>query len=160
MRQKICFCYGQVNYLTIILQMAPVIIALEVLLENGSICIPPQHIPRGKWGDYSLPASIENGVSAELLQNRPDVRLADCAIAEAYYNTQAARQAFFPTINLSGILGWTNSAGSTVVNPGKLLLNAALSLMQPIFMRGKLKAGLKIAKLSQEECCRSMCRLL
>ena len=115
------------------------------------LCIPPQHIPRGKWGDYALPANLENGVSAEMLQNRPDVRLADCAIAEAYYNTQAARQAFFPSINLSGILGWTNSAGSTVVNPGKLLLNAALSLMQPIFMRGKLKAGLKIAKLSQED---------
>ena len=115
------------------------------------LCITPQHIRRGYWGNYALPARLETGVPAALLQNRPDLRMADYAMAEAFYNTQAARQAFYPSINLSGVLGWTNSAGSQIVNPGKLLLNAVASLTQPIFTRGRLKANLKIAQLSQED---------
>ena len=115
------------------------------------LCITPQHIRRGHWGNYALPARLETGVPAALLQNRPDLRMADYAMAEAFYNTQAARQAFYPSINLSGILGWTNSSGAQIVNPGKMLLNAVASLTQPIFTRGRLKANLKIAQLSQED---------
>jgi len=37
------------------------------------------------------------------------------------------------------------------VNPGAMLLNAVLSLMQPVFAQGKLRANLKISKLSQED---------
>ena len=61
------------------------------------------------------------------------------------------RRPFFPSITLSGIVGWTNSAGANVVNPGALLLNALLSLMQPIFARGQLTANKKIALLTEED---------
>ena len=125
----------------------------------------PQHINRKEWGSSALhhPEAqgdtgqrmfdtkyLTTGVPAMLLKNRPDIRLADYAMEEAFYNTQVARSAFFPSITLSGSAGWTNSAGA-VVNPGKMLLNAVASLTQPIFARGRLKANLKIAKLSQED---------
>ena len=125
----------------------------------------PQHIKRNKWGSSALhhPEAkgetgqrmfdtefLKTGVPALLLKNRPDIRIADHAMEEAFYNTQAARAAFFPSITLSGSGGWTNSAGM-VVNPGKVLLNAVASLSQPIFARGRLKANLKIAKLTQED---------
>ena len=58
-----------------------------------------------------------------------------------------ARAAFFPSITLSGTLGWTNSAGGGVVNPGKILTNIIGSIAQPLFARGKLKGNLEIAKL-------------
>ena len=70
---------------------------------------------------------------------------------EAFYNTQTARAAFFPSISLQGVAGWTNSAGSVVVNPGKILLNAVASIAQPIYAQGKLKANLKISQLTQED---------
>ena len=38
-----------------------------------------------------------------------------------------------------------------IPNPGSLLMNALASLVQPIFAQGKLKANLKISKLSQED---------
>ena len=41
--------------------------------------------------------------------------------------------------------------GSAVINPGKLLLSFVGQLTQPIFARGKLKANLKISKLTQED---------
>ena len=141
-------------------------------VENA-ICrmltITPQHINRSRWGSSALPHQaganpaentgqrmfdaqfLKIGVPARLLELRPDIRMANFAMEEAFYNTQAARSAFFPSITLSGAGGWTNSAGSMVVNPGKLLLNAVGSLTQPIFARGRLKANLKISKLTQED---------
>ena len=114
------------------------------------LAITPQSIERSHLGSYSLPRHFSTGVPAQLLQYRPDVKLADLAMAEAFYDTQAARAAFYPSISLQGLAGWTNSAGSSVVNPGKILLNAVASLAQPIYAQGKLKANLKINQLEQE----------
>jgi outer membrane protein TolC len=85
-----------------------------------------------------------------LLENRHDIRMANHAMEEAFYNTQAARSAFYPQITLSGAAGWTNNAGD-IVNPGKLLLSAIGSLTQPIWARGKLNANKKIAILTEED---------
>ena len=115
------------------------------------LAITPQHIERAHLGSYSLPKSLEMGVPAMLLQYRPDIRMADYAMAEAFYDTQAARAAFYPSISLQGLAGWTNNAGDAIVNPGKILLNAVASLTQPIYAQGKLKANLKINQLEQEK---------
>lgn len=114
------------------------------------LAITPRHIERSHLGSYSLPRALETGVPAMLLQYRPDVKMADYAMAEAFYNTQAARAAFYPSISLQGIAGWTNNAGA-IVNPGKILLNAVASLTQPVYAQGKLKANLKINQLEQEK---------
>ena len=93
----------------------------------------------------------EIGVPATMLELRPDIRLANYAMEEAFYNTQAARAAFYPSISLQGVAGWTNSAGGMVTNPGKILLNAVASLTQPIFARGQIKANHKIAQLTEDD---------
>lgn len=132
------------------------------------LALTPRHIDRSHWGSSALPHHPQStaddtgqrmfdtrflkvGIPAQLLENRPDVRMADYRMAEAFYNTQAARVAFYPGITLSGTAGWTNSAGSIVVDPGRLLLSAVASLTQPLFARGRLTANLKIAKLTQED---------
>ena len=126
----------------------------SILSAENSLCklllITPQHIERNKWGAYELPARFETGVPAALLQNRPDIKAADQALAEAFYNTAAARAQFYPSFSLTGLLGWTNNGG-IIADPGALLMQAAASLMQPIFAQGKLQANLKIAKYNQEE---------
>ena len=110
----------------------------------------PQPIVRNEWGAYALPEKFGTGVPASFLENRPDIRVADQQLAEAFYNTASAKAAFFPSFSLQGLLGWTNNGGA-IADPGALLMQAAASLMQPIFQQGKLRASLKIAKLSQEE---------
>ena len=115
------------------------------------LAITPRHIERTHLGAYSLPRALQMGVPAMLLQYRPDVKWADYAMGEAFYNTQAARAAFYPSISLQGLAGWTNDAGGAVVNPGKILLNAVASLTQPIYAQGKLRANLKISQLEQEK---------
>ena len=111
----------------------------------------PHKIQRGKLGNQQLPENFSVGVPLQMLANRPDVRSAEFSLAQAFYTTNAARAAFYPSITLSGSAGWTNSAGSMIVNPGKFLASAVASLTQPLFNKGANIAQLKIAKAQQEE---------
>lgn len=111
----------------------------------------PQNIRRGKLEGQQLPEDLFVGVPLQMLANRPDVRSAEQALAQAFYTTNSARSAFYPSITLSGSAGWTNSAGALIVNPGKFIATAVASLTQPLFNRGQNIAQLKIAKAQQEE---------
>ena len=141
----------------------------NIIATENALCrlmaTGPQHIERKKWGSSALENKPENavgqrmfdpqflkiGVPAKMLELRPDIRMANHAMEEAFYNTQAARAAFFPSITLSGTGGWTNSAGGMIVDPGKILLSFVGQLTQPIFARGQLKANLKVNQLTQED---------
>ena len=120
--------------------------SLSLLLAQA-----PQHIERGTFEQQSLPTNLSTGVSIQLLQNRPDVHAKEMALANCFYNVEKARSAFYPNITITGSAAWTNSSGMGVVNPGKLLASAVGSLVQPIFQRGQLVAGLKVAKAQQEQ---------
>ena len=106
----------------------------------------PHGIQRGKLENQQLPEDFSVGIPLQMLSNRPDVRSAEFSLAQAFYTTNAARAAFYPSITLSGSAGWTNSAGSMIINPGKFL-----ALTQPLFNKGANIAQLKIAKAQQEE---------
>lgn len=56
-----------------------------------------------------------------------------------------------PTGSLGESAGWTNSAGSMIVNPGKFLASAVGSLTQSLFARGQVIAQYRIARARQEE---------
>ena len=120
--------------------------SLSLLLTQA-----PQHIERGTFEQQSLPSNLSAGVSIQLLQNRPDVHAKEMALANCFYNVNKARAAFYPNITITGSAAWTNSSGMGIVNPGKLLASAVGSLTQPIFMRGQLVAGLRVAKAQQEQ---------
>ena len=111
----------------------------------------PHGIQRGKLENQQLPEDFSVGIPLQMLSNRPDVRSAEFSLAQAFYTTNAARAAFYPSIMLSGSAGWTNSAGNMIINPGKFLASAVASLTQPLFNKGANIAQLKIAKAQQEE---------
>ena len=110
----------------------------------------PGSIERGTLDGQSFPQELSVGLPVSLLANRPDVRQAEAQLAQAFYAVGSARSAFYPSLNLSGAVGWTNNGGGMVVNPGDLLLNMAGSLVQPLFNEGANVANLKIAKAGQE----------
>lgn len=122
-------------------------------VEN-SLCLmlgeTPKAIGRGSLEDQIIPQELSAGIPLEILANRPDVRSAELALAQAFYTTNEARSAFYPSITLSGSGGWTNNA-DVILNPGKLLLSAVGSLTQPLFNRGQNVARLKVARAQQEE---------
>ena len=110
----------------------------------------PRTIERGTLDEQSSRVNFSVGVPAQLLVNRPDVRIAELNLATAHYTTNLARAAFYPTIKLGGTLGWQGS-GASLANPGEFLLSLVGSLVQPIFNAGANRAQLKIAKSQQEQ---------
>ena len=110
----------------------------------------PRHYARSK--ELNLQTDkFSVGVPLQLLSCRPDVRQAQRTIEAAFYGVNQARSAFYPSLTLSGSVGWTNSSGIALVNPGRLLASALGSLVAPVFTRGQNEAQLKIAKAQQEE---------
>ena len=107
---------------------------------------PGGAIARGKLEDQSLPSNFSTGVPLQLLSNRADVHAYEMALAQCFYNVQTARSRFYPNLTISGNGIFTNSGGMGIVNPGKWLLSAVGSLVQPIFQNGKLVAGLRGAQ--------------
>ncbi|TRX42748.1 hypothetical protein FNW54_18560 [Bacteroides sp. HF-5092] len=111
----------------------------------------PQLITRSTLDNQRFPESLSTGVPLQLLHRRPDIRQKEAELAEAFYATNQARSAFYPSITLGGSAGWTNSAGGAITNPGQWLLSTVGSLVQPLFNRGQNIANLKVAKAQQEE---------
>ena len=119
--------------------------SLAVLLAKA-----PQTIERSTLDEQVMPEELAAGVPMQLLENRPDVKMAEMTLAAAYYTTNSARAAFYPGLNITGLAGWTNGSGVTVANPGEFMLQALASLAQPIFNNGKLIANLKVSKAEEK----------
>lgn len=117
---------------------------------NLTLCQTPRHIERGVLADASFPEELQTGLPVSILSRRPDVRAAENNLAAAYYAVNAARADLYPSISLSGVAGWTNNLGGTVMDPAGLILNAAASLFQPIFNAGAMRGRVKIARADQE----------
>lgn len=111
----------------------------------------PHTIARGKLKEQDFPVELTTGVPVQLLANRPDVKSAELSLMQAHYATNEARSYLYPSLSLSGLAGWTNSAGAYIINPGKLLLSAAGSLTQPLFNKGINLAQIKIAEAQRQE---------
>ena len=119
--------------------------ALAVLLAKA-----PQSIDRGTLDEQVFPDDLTTGVPLQLLENRPDVKIAEMTLASAYYTTNQARAAFYPGLNITATAGWTNGSGIQVANPGEFMFQALASLAQPIFNNGRLIANLKVSKAEEE----------
>ena len=127
----------------------------QAIGQENALCAflgqTPRHIERGVMGDQRFPQSLSVGVPLELVARRPDIRQTEAQLMQAFYTTNSARSAFYPSITLGGTEGWTNSGGAVIANPGSWLLSAVGSLVQPLFNRGQNVANLKISKAQQEE---------
>lgn len=136
----------EASLLTIQKQIYELENSLSSLLGRAS-----NKIDRGVLAGQIFPQEMAVGVPLQLLSNRPDIRQSEQALAQAFYATNQARAAFYPSITLSGSAGWANSVGGAIANPGTWLLSAVGSLVQPLFNKGLNTAKLKIAKAQQEQ---------
>ena len=125
----------------------------EILAIENSFCallsIVPMTIDRGKLDDQVLPRKLYPGIPLELLEHRPDVKQAEMALAQSYYAINSARANFYPSLTLSGTLGWTS--GDISVAPGDIITNLIAGLVQPVFGRGVNRARLETAMAKYEQ---------
>ncbi len=111
----------------------------------------PRHYETTADMSFAVPAELNEGVPFSYLAVRPDVAAAERSFAIAYYATNSARAAFYPSLTISAQGGFTNAIGSMIVNPGKWFIQLAGSLVAPIFSRGQNIANLKAAKAQQQQ---------
>ena len=126
---------------------------LQLRQAENALCAtlgrPCQHIERDSLGSSCIAINNIPSINIRSLAQRPDVRQAEAVLKAAFYATNEARAALYPSLSLSGSIGWTNDIGE-IVDPAGWLTNALGSLTQPLFQGGKLRAEVKRAKAEQE----------
>lgn len=110
----------------------------------------PFEIKRGTLAEQTFPEEFSVGVPLELVSLRPDVLQAEANLATKFYAVNEARAAFYPSITLTGSLGWQDAVGNAISDPGEFIMRLVGGVVQPIFARGVNKANMKIA-LAQHE---------
>ena len=142
---------AEANYYSVQAQKADLLRQIREMENSLSLLIgqPAQTIARGKLENQALPTNLATGVGIQMLNNRADVHAAEMQLAQCFYDINTARSRFYPNIAISGTGAFTNNNG--LVDPGKILLSAVGSLVQPIFQHGQIVAGLKVAKLQYEQ---------
>lgn len=130
---------------------------LETSLEQANTTLSllvgqmPQSWPVQPALSVELPKEFNAGVPMVALANRPDVRAQERQLAIAYYTTNSAHAAFYPSLSISANGGFTNSLGTMIFNPGKWFVNLAGQLTAPLFARGQNIARLKASKAQQQQ---------
>ena len=142
---------AEANYYSVEAQKADLKRQIREMENSLSLLIgqPAQTIVRSTIEQQSLPQNLATGVGLQMLTNRADVHAAEMKLASCFYDINTARSRFYPSITISATGAFTNNNG--LVNPGKMLLSAVGSLVQPIFQHGQIVAGLKVAKMQYEQ---------
>lgn len=124
--------------------------ALAILLGStpAEFALPARPLTR-------LQLSIPAGLPSTLLERRPDIAAAERAMAAANARVGVAKSAFFPSLNLTGGLGYESAQLGDLFNWSSRtfllgpLVGTALSM--PIFDGGRRQAGVDRARASYEE---------
>lgn len=118
--------------------------ALSVVLGKA-----PNAINRTTLDQQTPYADLKTGVSAQLLQNRPDVIAAEFGFRSAFENTNVAKTYFYPALTLTASGGLSSLQLQDFFSKS-IFYNLVGGLTQPIFAKGANKARLKTAQANQQ----------
>jgi NodT family efflux transporter outer membrane factor (OMF) lipoprotein len=104
----------------------------------------------GSMSRIAIPR-VTPGLPSELLIQRPDIRDAEAQLASGNANVEAARAAFFPSIQLTGDGGYQSAALKMLFDPASAFYQLAAGLTQPILDGFRLRGLLEQALGRQEE---------
>lgn len=122
-------------------------LALLAGREPGSL---DSMLARGK-NIPTPPDSLAIGIPADVLRQRPDVRVAGYQVLAAAANTRAAEAARYPSLNLTGSLGLNTVRARDFLDPETAAANLASSLASPIFDAGRIRAGIEAADAVEQQ---------
>lgn len=90
------------------------------------------------------------GVSSEILLRRPDVIEAEYGLRAANADIGVARAQLFPSISLTGLLGFASDALSRLFDSGSFSWSAGGDVTAPIFDAGGRRAGVAVSEAQRD----------
>jgi multidrug efflux system outer membrane protein len=120
---------------------------LSVLLGRN-----PGPIVRGRaLEEQDLPAAVPAGLPSELLDRRPDIRVAEQLLAARTANIGEAKALLWPRIALTGSYGFASTDFDTLFEGPSKSWNIIGNLLQPIFNAGKNKRRVELNESQQRQ---------
>ncbi|WP_236975879.1 efflux transporter outer membrane subunit [Membranihabitans maritimus] len=110
-----------------------------------------QPVARIALAETNFPELLEVGVPSALLQNRPDLRVAEYDIRSAFEMTNVAETFFYPTLRITAGTGFETLDLGTLLSPGSIFGNLAAGLTQPIVSRRVNKTRREVSELQYQQ---------
>jgi len=127
----------------------------QVALRENSLSVllgrNPGPIPRGKTVDELILPEVPPGMPSELLERRPDIRLAEQNLISANAQIGVAKAQYFPTISLSGLFGYASTSLSDLFRSSANLWDINAAALGPIFSGGRLSGQLRASRAVQRQ---------
>ena len=120
--------------------------ALSLLLA-----MPPDSIPRMQLDSLWQAPSLQTGLPAQLLSNRPDVQQAEYGFRNAFELTNVARTYFYPALTITGTGGFATANTLMGFFAGTFYGSLISGLTQPIFNQGINRQRLNVAQANQAQ---------
>jgi outer membrane protein, multidrug efflux system len=112
----------------------------------------PGSIPRGRTlDDQPIPPEVPVGLPAELLDRRPDVRVAEERLAAATARIGEAKAMLYPRISLTGAYGFASTDLGELLDGTSQSWNIFTGLLQPIFNAGRNKRRVEVRESQQRQ---------
>ncbi len=96
-------------------------------------------------------ARVPAGLPSELLERRPDVRLAEQQLVAANANVGQVKAMFYPQITLTGMAGFQSVSLGDLFTSGSRVWQFGPAVTVPVFTGGRLRGNLKQAEAAYEE---------
>jgi outer membrane protein, multidrug efflux system len=120
--------------------------ALAVLIGR----LPEQFQLPEKQLDLRPPA-IPVGLPADLLERRPDVAEAERSLMARNAEIGVARAAYFPSIRLTGAVGYESTALNTLLDRESMIWSIGAAIAQPLFDAGRNRSNVDRAQAAFNE---------
>lgn len=97
------------------------------------------------------PEEVAVGVPADTLRQRPDVRAAQLTLQAEIARTAEQQAARYPTLSLTGSLGWQSLSAAALGGGGGLARSLAASLATTLFDGGRIRSRIAQQDAVQEQ---------
>lgn len=112
--------------------------------------VPSNLLPTQSVKTITQEKNFSTGLSSDLLQNRPDLKVAEYQLRAAGANIGAAKARMFPTITLTGSAGYASTELKDLFKSGGFAWSVGPSIDLPIFDWGTRKANIKVSEIDQK----------
>jgi outer membrane protein TolC len=110
----------------------------------------PGNVDRTTLEAQHTPINFQTGYTAQLLQNRPDVRQAEMNLINAFELTNVANAQFYPSLRITASGGLQSLSLDKLFSAQSLFVNVIAGLAQPIFNKRQVKTNYEVSVANQE----------